>query len=166
MRAVLIRVDIKFPLGNCSEGNEHLGLKSSHLITIADLEVVKDVIIPLSSRILRSSPLHTIDNDPILDGKEHCIEASGVDPILHYINVVVDDWNSCIVVEDTIMHDYFSSSLTQGNKLLAPTVTYFGQMRGLQPKHRHVWKLLLLKFVLAVESDVLLEDRIGISGVL
>lgn len=52
MRAFLICVDIKFPLGNSSEGNKHFSLQSSHLIAIADLEVIKDIIIPLSSGIL------------------------------------------------------------------------------------------------------------------
>lgn len=126
MRALLICVDIKFPLGDSSEGNEHFSLQSSHLITIANLEIVKNVIIPLPSRILRSPPLNTINDDPILDRKEHGIEASGVESILDHINVIVDDRYSCIIIEDTIMHDYFSYSLTERNKLLPPTVAYFG----------------------------------------
>jgi hypothetical protein len=57
------------PLGNGLEWNEHLSFQCPHLGPVANLEIVKDVIVHLTLGIGGRPFLSAVDNNSVLDRK-------------------------------------------------------------------------------------------------
>ena len=69
MFAFLIGVNIYLSFGNALEGNEHFSPDSFHFGSVANLEIIEDVIVHVALGIGRRSLFRAVDDDPVLNRK-------------------------------------------------------------------------------------------------
>lgn len=122
MFAIQIGVYIELPADNNREGSVHLGPNLFASGAVVDVEIVEDVLVNLSSRVVGSSLLGAIHDYQVLELKEHCVEAGGVGVVLD-VDLVVNDGDGLVIVEDTIVYLGKASFFSKGDEALSPEIT-------------------------------------------